>query len=130
MPSSANAPCRWRARSRCAAKWDGQRGSRWKISPGTASFRRSMTPTRAPSPDPQRLNVGAAAVYVLTHPWEVFITDCNWKTAVLSAIFRVAIWPTTKTAGVRLVSPGAMRILLIEFAYLLGLWGSLIQAFA
>ena len=92
-----------------------------------------MTPTRAPSPDPERLNVGAAAVYVLTHPWEVFITDWNWKTALLSAILRVAIWPTTKVAGVRLVSPGALRGLLIEFAYRLalgGFWGSLLQAFA
>ena len=92
-----------------------------------------MTPTRAPSPDPERLNVGAAAVYVLTHPWEVFITDWNWKTALLSAILRVAIWPTTKVAGVRLVSPGALRGLLIEFAYRLaigGFWGALLQAFA
>jgi len=92
-----------------------------------------MTPTRAPSPETERLHVGAAAVYVLTHPWEVFITDWNWKTALLSVIFRVAIWPTMKAAGVRLVSPGALRGLLIEFAYRLaigGFWGSLLQAFA
>ena len=92
-----------------------------------------MTPTRVALPDPEPLSVGAAAVYVLTHPWAVFVTDWNWKTALLSAMFRLAVWPATKAAGIRLVSPGALRGLLIEFAFRLaigGFWGSLMQAFA
>jgi hypothetical protein len=77
--------------------------------------------------------VGAAAAYVLAHPWQIFITDWNWKAALFSAIFRVAVWPTTKAAGIRLTSPGALKGLLIEIAYRLaigGFWGSLLQAFA
>jgi hypothetical protein len=76
--------------------------------------------------------VGVAAAYVLTHPWRIFVTDWNWKTALFSAIFRVAAWPTTKTAGVRLASPGALKGLLIEIGYRLaigGFWGALLQAF-
>jgi hypothetical protein len=92
-----------------------------------------MTPTRAPLPVPEPPGVGAAAVYVLTHPWEVFVTDWNWKTALLSAIFRLAVWPMSKAAGAMLLSPGAVRGLAIEFAYRLaigGFWGSLLQVFA
>src|SRR5262249_48642075 len=123
----------WRVRNRCAAKWDGQPGSRWKTSPGTASSRRFMTATPARSHVPEGCSVGAAAAYVVTHGWQVFITDWNWKTALFSALFRVAVWPTTKLAGGKLIAPGALRGLLIELLFRLaigGFWGSLLQAFA
>lgn len=91
-----------------------------------------MTPTRACSPAREFLSVGAAAGYVVTHARQVFITDWNWKTALLSAAFRVAVWPANKAAGTLLVAPGAMRGLAIEFLFRLaigGFWGSLMQAF-
>jgi hypothetical protein len=70
---------------------------------------------------------------VVTHAWQVFVVDWNWKTALLSAAFRVAVWPASKATGARLVAPGALRGLAIEFLFRLaigGFWGSLLQAFA
>lgn len=92
-----------------------------------------MTPTRAPSPAFEPRSVGQAAAYVVTHAWDVFITDWNWKTALLSALFRIAVWPASKLAGVTLLSSGAIRGLWIELLFRLaigGFWGSMLQAFA
>ena len=92
-----------------------------------------MTPKRAPSPLPERPGVLAVAVYVLTHGWDVFIADWNWKTALLSAIYRLGAWPLSKLAGATLLTPGALRGAAIEFLFRLaigGFWGSLLQAFA
>jgi hypothetical protein len=91
-----------------------------------------MTPTHVHSPVAERRSVGTAAVYVVTHAWEVFVTDWNWKTALLSATFRIAVWPTSKLAGAKLLAPGALQGLLIESLFRLsigGFWGSLLQAF-
>jgi hypothetical protein len=91
-----------------------------------------MTPTQDLLSAPERRTVGAAAVYVVTHAWEVFITGWNWKTALLSAIFRLAVWPANKAAGIKLIAPGALRGLATELLFRLGLggfYGSLLQAF-
>jgi hypothetical protein len=69
----------------------------------------------------------------VTHARQVFITDWNWKTALLSAVFRLAVWPASKAAGARLVAPGALRGLLIQFHFRFaigGFWRSLLQAIA
>ncbi len=90
-------------------------------------------PTRARSPFPEPPGLGTAAAYVVTHAWQVFIVDWNWKTAVLSATCRLAVWPASKAAGAMLLTPGAFRGLLIEFLFRLaigGFWGSLLQVFA
>jgi len=77
--------------------------------------------------------VGTAAVHVVMHAWQVFVIDWNWKTAVLSAIYRLAAWPASKAFGARLLTPGALRGVLIEFclrAVIGGFWGSFLQVFA
>ncbi|HUP03404.1 MAG TPA: hypothetical protein VMU19_05415 [Bryobacteraceae bacterium] len=92
-----------------------------------------MTRTRAALPAPEGTSVGEAARYAATHARQVFLTDWNWKTALLSAAFRMAVWPATKLTGARLVAAGSLRGMAIEFVFRLaigGFWGSLLQAFA
>jgi hypothetical protein len=88
---------------------------------------------RARSPAPESVTVQAAAAYVLLHPWHVFVVDWNWKTAALSAIFRVALWPLAMGGRERLLSPGSLRGVWIEFVFRIavgGFWGSLLQVFS
>jgi len=68
-----------------------------------------------------------------SYAWEVFVIRWNWKTALLSAITRLAVWPASKLGQGKLLSSASFRALAIEFAFRLvvgGLWGSLLQAFS
>jgi hypothetical protein len=83
----------------------------------------------APSPPEPSDRVGAVALYVLAHPWEVFVERWNWKAAMLSALFRGIAFalPMSGLAG-----GDAMRGLCIEMGFRIaigGFWGSLLQAF-
>jgi len=80
-----------------------------------------------------RDTIGGAAGYLLTHPWRVFVLDWNWKAAVLSAIFRMAIWPVAMAGHGPLLAPGSVRGMCIEFGLWMlvgGFWGSLLQTFS
>jgi len=73
--------------------------------------------------------VTSVALYVLTHPWEVFIERWNWKAALLSALFR-GIAFALPMAG--LAGRDAVSSLCIEMGFRIaigGFWGSLLQAF-
>ncbi len=73
--------------------------------------------------------VSAVALYLLTHPWEVFVERWNWKAALLSALFRGVAFALPMT---RLVGDDAVHSLCIEIGFRLaagGFWGSLLQAF-
>jgi hypothetical protein len=81
----------------------------------------------APSVSADR--VYSAALYVVKHPWEVFVERWNWKAALLSAAFRGLGFalPMARMAGSHV-----LRSLCIEMSFRIvvgGLWGSLIQAF-
>jgi hypothetical protein len=87
---------------------------------------------RARCPAPERVNVHATMAHVLTHPWLVFVTGWNWKTAVLSAICRAALWPAAIVGHAKEFSADSLRGFWIEFVFRLaigGFWGSLLQAF-
>jgi len=74
-------------------------------------------------------HVLAVAGYVLTHPWEVFVERWNWKTALLSAMFRGLAF-ALPMAG--LTGAAGVRSVCIELGFRLaigGFWGSLLQAF-
>jgi hypothetical protein len=84
------------------------------------------------SPAPERVTVRATMAYVLTHPWLVFVIGWNWKTALLSAICRAALWPAAMVGHAKAFSADSLRGFWIEFVFRLaigGFWGSLLQAF-
>lgn len=87
---------------------------------------------RARSRVPERVTLGGAAAYVLTHPWRVFVIGWNWKTAFLSAICRAALWPVAILGHVKVFSRDSVRGFWIELVFRMavgGSWGSLLQAF-
>jgi phosphatidylinositol alpha 1,6-mannosyltransferase len=87
-------------------------------------FTRAMT---APAPALDGETVASAAYRVVTHPWQTFVRDWNWKAALLSALFRGLLF-----AGATLRGPGAMRGVWIGLLFRLavgGFFGSLLQAF-
>jgi hypothetical protein len=91
-----------------------------------------MTPIRPRWSAAEPPTVRAVAGYVLLHPWRVFIIDWNWKTALLSAIFRLALWPAM-ALRMNILSAGSLRGAFLEFWFRLaigGFWGSLLQAFS
>jgi hypothetical protein len=74
-------------------------------------------------------HVFTVALYVLRHPWDIFIRQWNWKSALLSALFRGAAFALPMS---RLTGDGTWRVLCIEVAFRIavgGFWGSLLQAF-
>jgi hypothetical protein len=82
-----------------------------------------------PAPSESSDSVALVALYVLTHPWEVFVERWNWKAALLSAFFRGLAFALPVA---RLVGQDAWSSLGIELAFRIvigGFWGSLLQAF-
>ncbi|HKE29230.1 MAG TPA: hypothetical protein VKB88_43060 [Bryobacteraceae bacterium] len=87
----------------------------------------------AHSVTPEPAAVTSAALDVLSHPWRVFVLNWNWKTALLSAVIRIAVWPAALAGRARILSLSSLRGALIEFIIRLtlgGCWGSLLQAFS
>ena len=81
------------------------------------------------APSKRAETVTEAALYVLRHPWEVFVKRWNWKAELLSAVFRGVAF--CLPAG-RILRDDLVRILCIEMAFPIGLggfWGSLLQSF-
>jgi hypothetical protein len=117
----------------CAARWAVRRACKWKINPGTASLRRCMEPMSAQSVASEPRTVTSAAFDVLSHPWRVFVLNWNWKTALLSAVIRIAVWPAALAGRARILSLSSLQGALIEFVFRLtlgGCWGSLLQSFS
>jgi len=82
-----------------------------------------------PAPSPPSDRIGSVAGYILAHPWEVFIERWNWKTAVLSGVFRGIAFVLPMA---RLMGNEALRSLCIELGFRIaigGFWGSLLQSF-
>lgn len=82
-----------------------------------------------PSPSESSDRVASVVLYVLGHPWEVFIRRWNWKAALLSAVFRGVAFALPMTS---MVGDAAARSMCIEMGFRIaigGFWGSLLQAF-
>jgi hypothetical protein len=82
-----------------------------------------------PSQSERADRVDSVLLYILTHPWEVFIERWNWKAALLGALFRGLAF-AVPMAG--LTGKDAWRGLCIELVFRIavsGFWGSLLQAF-
>jgi len=80
------------------------------------------------SSQPEEVTVAQALAAVLRRPWKVFITDWNWKAALLSAILRGIFFVAVAVPR----GPGAFRLVWIELAFRAivgGFWGSLLQSF-
>ena len=83
-------------------------------------------PDASSSPEPEM--VSQVIERIVKHPWQTFVVDWNWKTALLSALFRGALFALAPGMG----GPGLLRSVLIEMAFrgvVGGFWGSLLQAF-
>jgi hypothetical protein len=84
-------------------------------------------------PEPEPATLPAAAWYVLTHPWEIFVRNWNWKTALLSAAFRAILGLAALAFRGPLGTHGVAQGVGVEFVFRVavgGLWGSLMQASA